>query len=251
MAQTNVGPGRLVTELAGLFKKEGIVKPPQWAAFVKTGAQAQRPPANPDWWYVRAASVLWQVYRRGPLGVGKLRGWYGGKKKRGTKPEMHYRAGGKVIRLCLQQLEAAGLLAKEGAGRKVTPKGQAMVDKLSNSLRPRYEKKAPVEKAAKKPKGMTLAQHGVVGMTMASGPSSSSANAQVRQRPALEPSAEAPAEAPAKKPRAKKPKPESAEAAAPTEAAVPEAVAEKPKKRAKKVAGMTLTKGQRPVPEGA
>ncbi|MCK4327179.1 MAG: 30S ribosomal protein S19e [Candidatus Diapherotrites archaeon] len=141
MSTRDVSPGRLIDELAGTMKKEGIVNPPQWAKFVKTGAHAQRPPHDPNWWYVRAASVLRQVYMRGPVGVQKLRNWYGGRKNRGAKPERHYPAGGKVIRLCLQQLEAAGLIAKEGNGRKITAKGQSLLDKTAAKVAPRREAK--------------------------------------------------------------------------------------------------------------
>lgn len=156
MAAKEVNPDQLISGLAGIMKKEGLVNPPQWSMFVKTGAHAQRPPDNPDWWYVRAASVLRQIYMRGPIGVGKLRNWYGGRKNRGAKPERHYKAGGKTIRVCLQQLETAGLVTKESAGRKLTPKGQGLIDKTAASLKPRVEKKpakkAPTKKAPAKKK---------------------------------------------------------------------------------------------------
>ena len=134
------------------MKEKGVVNPPQWSEFVKTGVHTERPPESPDWWFTRAASVLRQVYMRGPIGVGKLRNWYGGRKKRGSRPERHYRAGGKIIRTCLQQLEGAGFIAKEGAGRKITAKGQSVIDKAAASLKPRVERKpkAPKKPAAKK-----------------------------------------------------------------------------------------------------
>lgn len=155
MAAKEANPTQLIIEVAGLMKKEGMVNPPQWSQFVKTGAHTERTPDDPDWWYVRAASVLRQVYMRGPIGVGKLRNWYGGRKNRGAKPEQHYPAGGKIIRVCLQQLEGAGLINKEGVGRKLTPKGQSLLDKAAASIKPREEKpvKKKVEKkTAKKPK---------------------------------------------------------------------------------------------------
>ena len=155
MVAKEVSPDQLLNELVGIMKKEGMVSPPQWASFVKTGAHAQRPPDDPDWWYMRSASVLRQVYMRGPIGVGKLRRWYGGRKNRGAKPERHYPAGGKIIRSCLQQLEVAGLLEKAGTGRKLTAKGQSLIDKTSAKLKPRIDKslkakpkKAPAKKKA-------------------------------------------------------------------------------------------------------
>ena len=159
MVAKEINPDKLVSGLAVVLKEKGTVNPPQWSEFVKTGAHVERPPENPDWWYVRAASVLRQVYMRGPVGVGKLRNWYGGRKKRGSRPERHQKAGGKIIRTCLQQLEAAGLIAKEGSGRKITSRGQSIIDTVAASLKPRIEKKptpktvvkkAPVKKAPSK-----------------------------------------------------------------------------------------------------
>lgn len=131
MAAKEANPNQLIAELANVMEKEGMVTPPRWSLFVKTGAHAERPPEDPNWWYTRAASVLRQVYMRGPIGVGKLRNWYGGRKKRGVKPEKHYPAGGKIIRVCLQQLEQVGLIQKEKVGRKITAKGQALIDKTA------------------------------------------------------------------------------------------------------------------------
>ncbi len=154
MVAKEINPNKLVDGLAAVLKKEGMVSPPQWAGFVKTGVHAERPPQDPDWWYVRSASLLRQVYMRGPIGVGKLRNWYGGRKKRGSRPERHRRAGGKIIRTCLQQLEGAGLIVKEGSGRKISAKGQSLIDKTASSLRPKATAKKPQPKEeakAKKP----------------------------------------------------------------------------------------------------
>ncbi len=40
-------------------------------------------------------------------------------------------AGGKNIRLMLQQLEKAGFVKKEKVGRTLTPKGRSLLDKAS------------------------------------------------------------------------------------------------------------------------
>ena len=132
----DVPTDKLIEKLSKELKKMKEVKPPEWAAFVKTGPHAERPPDNPDWWYVRAASLLRKIQLQGPIGVSKLRNWYGGRKKRGSKPEKHVKAGGKIIRLCLQQLEAAGLVKQmKTKGRVITPKGQAILDKVASDIR--------------------------------------------------------------------------------------------------------------------
>jgi len=122
----------LIEKLAEYLRdnvKEVIM--PEWALFVKTGPHRQRPPDRLDWWYVRAASILRKLYIKGPMGVSRLRKIYGGRKKYPMRRAHKVKAGGAIIRRILQQLEAAGLVAKTGRGRGLTPKGISLLDKLS------------------------------------------------------------------------------------------------------------------------
>lgn len=124
---------KLVNKTAEELKK--IIKAPEWANFVKTCPAKERLPAQKDWYYKRAASILRNIYVKGPIGVQKLRVKYGAKKNRGHKPEKFYIGSGKIIRYTLQQLEKAGLVSykKEGIhkGRIVTAKGKSFLDKLA------------------------------------------------------------------------------------------------------------------------
>lgn len=109
--------------------------PPSWANIVKTGAHTQKPPENPDWWYIRCASLLRKIYIHGPIGIGKLRADYGGRKDYGVKPEHAVKAGGAIIRKALQQLEAAGLVEKyQNRGRIVTKKGKDLLNKIAEEV---------------------------------------------------------------------------------------------------------------------
>lgn len=131
----DVDANSLVERAAQELKKVESVQIPKWAIFVKTGHAKERPPDNLDWWYFRAASVLRKLYiKEGPIGVSKLRTVYGSKKNRGHKPEVRYRAPGKMLRVMLQQLEKAGFAKqteKKGhKGRVITPKGKAFLDSL-------------------------------------------------------------------------------------------------------------------------
>lgn len=125
------------------LKESGKVQAPEWAAFVKTGTHRQYPPAQPDWWYTRCASILRRIYIDGPVGVQRLRSLYGGKKNRGSRPDRHEKGGGSIIRDALQQLEKAGLVKAVRGGRVVTPQGMAFLDRIATEMAA-----APAAKAA-------------------------------------------------------------------------------------------------------
>ena len=130
-------PNNLISELAKVLETKDEFIPPKWAAFVKTGAHKERPPAQANWWFTRAAAVLRTVYKSGPVGVSKLRSKYGGRQNRGRKPHKFKKGSGAVIRKILQQLEKAEFVKykKEGVhkGRIITPKGQSMLNKAALS----------------------------------------------------------------------------------------------------------------------
>ncbi len=131
----DINPSELVAKAAIELKKEKQVEIPEWAKTVKTGAGQERLPDDLDWWYMRSASVLRKIYVKGPIGVSKLRTYYGKKKNRGLKPEKFYKASGKIIRTILQQLETAELVVQmeKGVhkGRILSPKGKSFLDKLA------------------------------------------------------------------------------------------------------------------------
>jgi len=120
------------------------VTPPPWASVVKTGAHVQRPPENPDWWYIRCASLLRKLYIHGPMGIEKLRAEYGGRKDYGVKPEHAVKAGGAIIRKALQQLEEAGLVEKyQNKGRRVTAKGRKLLEEIAEEVKEELIKEIP------------------------------------------------------------------------------------------------------------
>jgi len=126
----------LVDRLARYLKDNvGDVTPPAWALTSKTGAHKERPPQNPDWWYVRCASLLRKLYVHGPIGTQRLRVEYGGRKRKGTSIEHTKDSGGSGIREPLQQLEKAGLVAREGSkGRKLSGEGVSLLNRISSEI---------------------------------------------------------------------------------------------------------------------
>ena len=139
-----VNPSELITQAAEELKKQKLVTPLPWAKFVKTSHARERLPDNPDWWYVRAASILRGVAKLGPIGTQKLRVKYGGRKNRGHKPDKTYAGSGSIIRKILQQLESSNLIkkAEKGVhkGRILTAQGTSLLDKIAIQINKEEQK---------------------------------------------------------------------------------------------------------------
>jgi small subunit ribosomal protein S19e len=139
-------PAEVLIGKLSSYIKENIkeVTPPEWAAHVKTGSHVERVPQVPDWWYVRTASILRKLYMNGPVGVQRLRGEYGGRKRVGNSPGHHAKAGGSIIRMSLQQLEKAGLVDKvDKSGRVVSKKGRSLLDAMSTQIKKDLDRERP------------------------------------------------------------------------------------------------------------
>jgi len=129
-------PAQLFVEkLKEELKKIEQIKPTEWIKYAKSGSHRQRPPQQSDFWYIRAASLMRRIAIEGTVGVSRLRTYYGGKKRRGYKPAISKRSGGSVLRKILQQLESAGLVAKDKKGRKLTPAGQKLLSKVAKEIK--------------------------------------------------------------------------------------------------------------------
>ncbi|MEK6982240.1 MAG: 40S ribosomal protein S19 [Candidatus Micrarchaeota archaeon] len=145
----DVETNKLISKTAEKLKEMKLSKP-EFVGIVKTGPAKQRPPADENFWFFRCASLLHQAYVRTSIGTNRLRTHYGGKKKRGRRPERTVRAGGSTIRKAMQELEKAQLLEKTGerkiknkngkevllySGRKLTAKGRKLLDSVAKEVR--------------------------------------------------------------------------------------------------------------------
>ena len=129
-----VDPLKFNQACAKELKSVKEIAAPEWSRFAKTGTHKKFPPREDDWWHTRAASILRRLYLDGPVGVEKLRTFYGGRKDRGHKPERFKKSGGSHIRKIMQQLEAAGFVQKSETkqkGRILTKKGLEFVNKVA------------------------------------------------------------------------------------------------------------------------
>jgi len=123
-----------IRSLAEELKKTPEIKPPAWSQFAKTGVHKEMPPEDPDWWFVRVASIMRRVYIDGPIGVERMRTFYGGTKDRGAKPSRFRKGSGSILRKSLQQLEAAGFITHDKTGRRVSPRGMSFMDGVARGV---------------------------------------------------------------------------------------------------------------------
>lgn len=122
----------LINEYALHLKKSGKVDVPSWVDIVKTGISRELPPSNPDWFFVRVASVARQVYLCPGVGVGALCKHYGAKKNNGHRPGKHVDASSNIVRKSLQALEKMKLVEKSpNGGRRISTDGQRDLDRVA------------------------------------------------------------------------------------------------------------------------
>ncbi len=139
----DVPPNELIERISDELKEMEEIQVPDWAMFVKTGVHKEKAPDQPDWWYLRLSALLRSVYVKGPIGVSKLKGKYGGKQRRGSKPSHVAKGSGSIIREGLQQLESADLIEKGEEGRIPTSSGKSFLDDTAHEIMKEMAKDNP------------------------------------------------------------------------------------------------------------
>jgi small subunit ribosomal protein S19e len=75
------------------------------------------------------------VKKYGPIGVNKLRKYYGGKNRKGRGLHHSAKASGKIIRVALQQLGEAHLLEmNEKQGRVLSAEGTSLIERTAYEI---------------------------------------------------------------------------------------------------------------------
>ncbi|MFX1380711.1 MAG: 40S ribosomal protein S19 [Promethearchaeota archaeon] len=120
----------LIEAIAEKLKEYSEISPPKGSQFWKTAFFKELAPQDTEkFWYIRCASILRKVRKYGPIGVNKLRKFYGGRNRKGPGLNHSAKGSGKIIRVALQQLENAKLLEKmEKGGRVVSPEGISLLE---------------------------------------------------------------------------------------------------------------------------
>ena len=123
-----------VAAYAKHLKAQGKLVMPAFTEYCKSGVGKEIAPLNPDWYYIRAASIARHIYIR-PAGVNRLRRVYGNAKNVGVRPAAVVRASGSIIRHILQSLEEMKIVRKdENGGRHLTSEGRKELDEIAISV---------------------------------------------------------------------------------------------------------------------
>jgi small subunit ribosomal protein S19e len=131
----DVPPNELIGKLAEKLKKDEYISPPEWMMYAKTGVNREVPPETEDWWFIRCGSLLRRIYIDGPVGVARLRTYYGGRERRGLKKERFTKGSGSIIREMLRQLEEAEYIRRMKEGRVISSKGQYFIDNTAYEVK--------------------------------------------------------------------------------------------------------------------
>jgi small subunit ribosomal protein S19e len=131
-----VEPQKLIEVIAEKLKEYPEISPPEGSEFWKTAFYKELAPQDfENFWYIRCASILRKVKKFGPIGVNKLRKFYGGRNRKGSGLHHSARGSGKIIRVALQQLENAKLINNiEKEGRVVSSEGTSFLERTAYDI---------------------------------------------------------------------------------------------------------------------
>ena len=131
----DVSPHEFVKAYASHLKHSGKMELPEWTDIVKTAKFKELAPYDPDWYYVRSASMARKIYLRGGLGVGAFKRIYGGSKRNGSRPPHFCRSSGSIARHILKQLQKMGIIEQElKGGRRITSNGRRDLDQVAGRI---------------------------------------------------------------------------------------------------------------------
>jgi small subunit ribosomal protein S19e len=133
----DVAAAAFVKAYAQHLKRQGKIEVPKWVDYVKTSTARELAPYDPDWFYIRCASIARKIYLRPNTGVGALTKVYGSNHRRGAKSEHFKEASSGLLRYMVKQLEAVKVLEKtvNGKGRKISKIGQQDLDRIAAHVR--------------------------------------------------------------------------------------------------------------------
>ncbi|KMZ70147.1 40S ribosomal protein S19-3 [Zostera marina] len=135
VAVKDVSPHEFVKAYAAHLKRSGKIELPHWADIVKTAKFKELAPYDPDWYYIRAASMARKIYLRHGIGVGAFQKIYGGRQRNGSRPPHFCKSSGSIARHILQQLQEMNIVEFDTkGGRKITSQGERDLDQVAGRI---------------------------------------------------------------------------------------------------------------------
>ncbi|KAJ6829643.1 40S ribosomal protein S19-like [Iris pallida] len=131
----DVCPHDFVKAYSAHLKRSRKMELPHWTDIVKTGRFKELAPYDPDWYYIRAASMAKKIYLRQGIGVGGFQKMYGGRKRNRSKPQHFCNSSGVVARNILQLLQAMNIIDVDPkGGRVITSQGRQDLDQVAGRI---------------------------------------------------------------------------------------------------------------------
>ncbi|XP_042447662.1 40S ribosomal protein S19-3-like [Zingiber officinale] len=131
----DVSPHEFVKAYSAHLKRSGKMELPEWTDIVKTGRFKELAPYDPDWYYIRAASMARKIYLSQGIGVDGFQKIYGGRKRNGSLPPHFCKSSGAIARHILQQLETMNIIEiNPKGGRKISSQGQRDLDQVAGRV---------------------------------------------------------------------------------------------------------------------
>eukprot|EP01085_Mycamoeba_gemmipara_P004730 Mycagemm_TRINITY_DN7357_c0_g1::TRINITY_DN7357_c0_g1_i1::g.4730::m.4730 type:complete len:171 gc:universal TRINITY_DN7357_c0_g1_i1:534-22(-) len=131
----DVSAENFIREYSLHLKRAGKLRLPKWVDYAKTGVAQELPPLDPNWLYVRAASIARKLYLRQGIGLGTFKKIYGRRERRGVMPIRFREGSGSIPRWILKELERLKIVEKDkNGGRKLTQSGQRDLDRIAGTV---------------------------------------------------------------------------------------------------------------------
>ncbi|KAJ1421469.1 Winged helix DNA-binding domain superfamily [Sesbania bispinosa] len=130
----DVSPHEFVKAYSAHLKRSGKMELPEWTDIVKTARFKELAPHDPDWYYVRAASMARKIYLRGRSWCWCISEDLWWSQRNGSRPPHFCKSSGAIARHILQQLQNMSIIELDTkGGRRITSSGRRDLDQVAGA----------------------------------------------------------------------------------------------------------------------
>lgn len=130
-----VRPERFNMALKAYLKSSNKVVLPQDYDIMKTGEGRELAPDDDDWYYLRVASIVRQIAKKGVVTPGFLAERYGSRKNRGCKPSKYVPGYREIGESVLENLRGMGWIDEKDSADMLTEQGKTVVREIIEKVR--------------------------------------------------------------------------------------------------------------------